>query len=147
MPDDVFYAGRRYRVGGDLSHVAHPLPDWFPALTPLAWRETKERFGQDRAYSRVYRNAGEGLLVLASCAVYGDGVPWLHVSVSRRDRKIPTWEQMSQVKRVFVGDNRTALQVMPPKHQWVNIHPGCLHLYCCLTHDVTPDFTAGYDTI
>ncbi len=147
MAEEILFQGRSYRVGGDPRHVPQPLPDWFPALTPPAWRETREGFGQDRVYGRVYRNVGEGLLVLASCAFYDDGVAWLHVSVSRRDRKIPTWEQMSQVKRVFVGDDRTALQVMPPKHKWVNMHPGCLHLYCCLSHDVTPDFTAGGDTI
>jgi hypothetical protein len=96
----------------------------------------------------VYRNGGEGLLVLASCARQLDAQRWLHVSVSRRDKKIPTWEQMCQVKRVFLGDERTAYQVMPCKDKWVSIHPGCLHLWCCLDRDqYLPDFTAGGSTI
>lgn len=126
-----------------------PLPDWLPQGLPMGWRETRERWGDlpDRAYGRVYRKDGEGLLVLVSCAEQGDRKRWLHVSVSRRDRKIPTWEQMSQVKRLVIGDERTALQIMPPKAKWVNIHKAVLHLWHCLDGDGLPDMTAGGETI
>lgn len=67
------------------------------------------------------------------------GENWLHVSASRRDR-IPSWEDMVMVKRLFVGSQRKALQVMPPDAEAVNIHPHVLHLWCCLDRDPLPDF-------
>jgi len=145
---EIRYQGRTYKVGDDPRHEDVVLPDWFPASVHASWRESAEQWGPSRAYGRVYRNQGEGLLVLVSCARHSDAQRWLHVSVSRRDKKLPTWEQMSQVKRVFIGDERTAYQVMPPKSKWVNIHPACLHLWCCVDLDsYLPDFTAGGETI
>ncbi len=142
------FQGRMYKVGDDPRHEDVTLPDWFPASVHASWRESIEAWGPSRAYGRVYRNQGEGLLLLVSCARYSDAQRWLHLSVSRRDKKLPTWEQMSQVKRVFVGDERTAYQVMPPKSQHVNIHPACLHMWCCVDLDhYLPDFTAGGETI
>jgi len=63
------------------------------------------------------------LLVLAS-----DGGGWEHVSVSRRDR-CPTWEEMCQVKEMFWDDEDCVIQYHPPKSEWVNNHPNCLHLW------------------
>jgi hypothetical protein len=144
--ETITYQGRTYQVGGG-HHQACPLPDFLPTVLPVAWRESREQWGESRAYGRVYRKPGEGLLVLLSAAECGDRKRWLHVSVSRKDTRLPTWEQMSQVKRLFIGDARTALQVMPPKAKHVNLHPGVLHLWHCLDGDVTPDFTAGGETI
>jgi hypothetical protein len=36
---------------------------------------------------------------------------------------------------------------LPPKAKHVSIHPGVLHLWHCLDGDVTPDMTAGGETI
>jgi hypothetical protein len=144
--ETITYQGRTYQVGGGY-HVPCPLPEWLPTVLPAAWLESREQWGPSRAYGRVYRKPGEGLLVLLSCAEQDDRKRWLHLSVSRQDHKIPTWEQMSQIKRLFIGDERTALQVMPPKAKHVSIHPGVLHLWCCLDGEVVPDFTAGGETI
>jgi hypothetical protein len=73
--------------------------------------------------------------------------PWLHVSISRQDR-IPNYDEMVEVKKVFIGDDRQAIQVFPLKSKHVNIHPNCLHLWCCLSEqgDGLPDF-GKYGTI
>ena len=144
--DTLTFNGRTYQLGTHGDPV--PLPGWIPTLLPSTWRETPERWSQgvSRTYARVYRKT-TGLLVLMSAATWGNGKPWLHVSVSRSDGKIPDWQTMSEVKRLFIGDERTALQVMPPKAKHVNIHPGVLHLYHCLDGEVTPDFTGGGETI
>lgn len=63
------------------------------------------------------------VLVLAS-----DGGGWEHVSVSRRDR-CPTWDEMCQVKEMFWDDEDCVIQYHPPKSEWVNNHPNCLHLW------------------
>jgi len=51
-----------------------------------------------------------------------------HVSVSLR-RRCPTWDEMSMIKDVFWEDDELVVQFHPPKSQYVNIHPNCLHLW------------------
>ena len=66
---------------------------------------------------------GQAVMVVAS-----DGMGWEHVSVSRRDR-CPTWDEMCQVKAMFWDDEDCVVQYHPPKRDYVNIHPYCLHLW------------------
>lgn len=61
-------------------------------------------------------------------AIASDGLGWEHVSVSRRDR-CPTWEEMCQVKDIFWDDADCVIQYHPPKSDYVNNHPYCLHLW------------------
>lgn len=149
MPTTVTYRGQTYRLGTDPRHVAVPLPEWLNAPLPRGWDELDSSHWTgrpDRDYARVYQQR-KGLLVLVSCAQQTDFRRWLHVSVSRKDTCLPTWEQMCLVKDLFIGEERQAIQVMPPRSKWVNIHKGCLHLYHCLDNDALPDFTAGGETI
>jgi hypothetical protein len=56
---------------------------------------------------------------------------WEHVSVSIEDSPttVPTWEQMAHVKRLFWDDEECVVQYHPAKSEYVNRHPGCLHLW------------------
>lgn len=60
--------------------------------------------------------------------IASDGMGWEHVSVSRKDR-MPTWEEMCQVKELFWDDEDAVMQLHPPKSTWVNNHQFCLHLW------------------
>jgi hypothetical protein len=53
---------------------------------------------------------------------------WDHVSVSRID-KTPTWEEMCFVKDLFFDADECVMQLHPPKSEYVNNHPHCLHLW------------------
>ena len=53
---------------------------------------------------------------------------WEHVSVSLKDR-CPTWEEMCEVKDLFFEEDETVVQFHPPKKDYVNIYPYCLHLW------------------
>ena len=53
---------------------------------------------------------------------------WEHVSVSLPNR-IPTWTEMCFVKELFWDDSETVLQFHPPKSEYVNDMPFCLHLW------------------
>lgn len=60
---------------------------------------------------------------------------WDHVSVST-DHRIPTWEEMDRVKRIFFRDDEYAFQLhLPPKNH-INCHPYCLHIWRCQTQEV-----------
>lgn len=104
----------------------HPLPNAYRCV---------DRFGPEGA---IYVRK-DGLKVIETISDHEDGREWLHVSLSFTDH-LPTYGDLKQVKSIFAGDENTALQVFPPKSQHINIHEYCLHLWCCLTEDVTPDF-------
>lgn len=60
--------------------------------------------------------------------IVGDGMGWDHVSVSTSTR-CPTWEEMCEVKELFFRNDECAMQLHPPKADWINCHPFCLHLW------------------
>lgn len=72
---------------------------------------------------RVPLKHGQFVTVQAS-----NGLGWEHVSVSRHDRA-PTWDEMCQVKALFWGDDDCVVQYHPPKSEYINNHPYCLHLW------------------
>lgn len=66
------------------------------------------------------------LLVIAS-----DGMGWDHVSVSivGCPNRTPNWKQMCFVKDLFWEEDECVVQYHPPKSEYIDNHPGCLHLW------------------
>lgn len=63
-------------------------------------------------------------------ASWGGG--WDHVSISPLNRKtIPTWDMMCKVKDIFFKPEEAVIQIHPPKDEYVNNMPNCLHLWRC----------------
>jgi len=54
---------------------------------------------------------------------------WEHVSVSVKEKRCPTWEEMCFVKNLFWGLDEVVMQLHPAAHEYVNEHPFCLHLW------------------
>lgn len=73
---------------------------------------------------------GEELKIIASGADPDDKASegWEHVSVSTR-RRPPNWQEMCFVKDLFWDEEECVVQFHPPKSQYVNNHPHCLHLW------------------
>lgn len=62
--------------------------------------------------------------------IASDGMGWQHVSVSiEGDKRCPTWDMMCAVKDLFWEPEDWIVQFHPAKSQYVNNHPGCLHLW------------------
>lgn len=57
-----------------------------------------------------------------------DEQKWEHVSVSLMYR-CPTWEEMCFAKDLFWDAGEMVMQLHPPKSEYVNNHPFCLHLW------------------
>lgn len=110
---------------------------------PPSWSEHCLRPGHPLFGIRAYKKGG--LFVLLDCSTFWDGTRWIHASCSRKDR-MPTYEDLAEMKAVFFGPDRQALQVFPKKSKHVNIHPFCLHLWSCMDGDGLPDF-GRYGTI
>jgi hypothetical protein len=106
----------------------------FPLALPPPWAVIEKH--SDGA---AYHNPITALNVICSASMERDSRRWLHVSVSHPDR-LPTWDELAEVKSLFIGTERKAIQVLPPTEEHVNVHPTCLHLWACLDGDGLPDF-------
>ncbi|MCU0913004.1 MAG: hypothetical protein MUC88_00400 [Planctomycetes bacterium] len=107
-------------------------PTAAPAILPPHWQRRD-------AFSYTYR---DGLAVILSEALERDGNRWRHVSVSARGR-LPTWDELVAVKEIFLGTDSCAVQVLPPRREWVNHHPNVLHLFVRVDQRAVPDFRRG----
>lgn len=87
------------------------------------------------------RMVGQRLRVMEDVGVKADGKRWLHVSVSKPNHKLPTYDDLQEVRRLFVGEHRECYQVFPTQDRYVNVHH-VLHLWCCLDQPegVLPQF-------
>lgn len=73
--------------------------------------------------------APDGLKIISSGpADHLEARGWEHVSVSRPLR-IPSWEDMDRVKRLFWDDEETVLQFHPKDSERKNLHKNVLHLW------------------
>jgi hypothetical protein len=67
---------------------------------------------------------------LTCIAVDGRDTGWEHVSVSVADsKKPPSWDEMCAVKSLFWDDDECIVQFHPRQVDYVNLHPGVLHLW------------------
>jgi hypothetical protein len=72
--------------------------------------------------------------------IASDGAGWEHVSVTIDRKRTPSWEIMCHVKDIFWDEEDCAFQYHPPKSQYVNCHPYCLHLWRPINVEITiPD--------
>ena len=74
-----------------------------------------------------------------------DGALWGHLSIRPIQDRLPTWKELKWCKEYFLGD-RKAIQILPPRAEYVNINPFVLHLYAPLEVDPLPDFRAWDDS-
>jgi hypothetical protein len=77
------------------------------------------------AFTLIYN--GEALHVIANAANQ-ESEWWEHVSVSTQGRT-PTWDEMCWVKDLFWLEEECVVQYHPPRSEYVNCHPNCLHLW------------------
>src|SRR5687767_12864978 len=90
---------------------AQEIEDWAEDLVraigaPLQWTVHRDP-------TLHYRKIGDNLLVVWSASRERDGRRWIHASCSRPS-KMPSWEDVREMKDVFIGKGRRALQVLPP---------------------------------
>ncbi len=91
---------------------------------PLA---SMESFGNNGAFALRIKT-GKKPYAEEVYAIASDGEGWEHVSVTAQG-KCPTWEQMCLVKSIFWDEEDCVIQFHPPKSEYVNLHPHCLHLW------------------
>jgi hypothetical protein len=70
---------------------------------------------------------GQELKIIASGA-HPISEGWEHVSISCPNR-CPNWIEMCFVKDLFWQAEECVIQFHPPKSEYINCHPYCLHLW------------------
>lgn len=83
---------------------------------------------------REFRHSLSGMRIMWTFERHGNGLHWIHVSCSHRDR-YPTWEELKAAKESLIGDV-WVYQVLPPKEHYMNIMVNCFHLWHCLDRDL-----------
>ena len=71
---------------------------------------------------------------------------WDHVSVSpNKSRITPSWDDMCLIKDIFFKEDESVIQIHPPKNEYVNNMPNCLHLWRWNEGEMTlpPSFMVG----
>lgn len=79
--------------------------------------------GFDGGAGMFIRGSQRGMTVIWS---FGGG--WEHISMDGKNRT-PTWEEMCQLKDMFFDENECCIQYHPPKNDYVNNIPHCLHIW------------------
>jgi hypothetical protein len=94
------------------------------------------------------RLIGQKITVIEDISVKEDGKNWLHVSVAKPNRSIPTYDDLQVVRKLFIGEDRECYQVFPTKDRYVNLG-NVLHLWSCLEapNGVLPHFEGVVDGV
>ncbi|NJL70695.1 MAG: hypothetical protein HC888_03280, partial [Candidatus Competibacteraceae bacterium] len=86
-----------------------------PRVLPADWVLAHRQPG---AYA--FQNATWGIQVLISMAIERDKMPWLHISLSRRDKKIPKWTDLQMVRELFAPKDCHGVMLFPPEDEYVH---------------------------
>lgn len=97
-----------------------------------AWASPK---GSDYGAFEIHGPCGQRLKIIASPGDANESIPWEHVSVSCYNR-CPNWTEMCFVKDLFWDAEEAVMQLHPPKSDYVNQHPYCLHLWKPLNQEI-----------
>jgi len=89
--------------------------------------------GSHQAY---HSSSGCGIIVGLEPAWAGPPGVWLpegaadlwHLSISHPDR-YPTWDELADARYELVPDQVTMAMLLPPKADYLNVHPHCFHLW------------------
>ena len=106
----------------------------FIPLTLQANRIRDGDYASDESYGlagafRLIAPGGTMLLAVSSGAAgNGNDTGWEHVLVSAEHR-CPTWDEMVFVKDLFWTEDEMCVQYHPPKSEYVNFYPHCLHIW------------------
>lgn len=89
---------------------------------------------------KYFGRAGDSLLfksgecrIMLSGPAEREQIGW-HFSISCESRN-PTWEEQRDARYALIPDGVYMVQILPPKSQYVNVHPFCFHW-----HEAGPKF-------
>jgi hypothetical protein len=85
-----------------------------------------EALGYTYVYNKAFTKNGCNVWVTRD--LYPNGEVRWHLSISRTDR-YPVWDEIRDARYALLPDDCTMAMLLPPKAQYVNLHPRCFHLH------------------
>lgn len=82
----------------------------------------KYKYEQDYMNGKLYKT-NKGVIAIVSI----DG-GLHHVSISHKGR-LPNYKEIKEARYQLCPNDVTMAQIFPPKEEFVNLHPNCLHLW------------------
>jgi hypothetical protein len=76
----------------------------------------------NKAYAR-----GDCRIIVTREVYQNHALRW-HLSISCANR-YPTWDEIHDARYALIPDNVTMAMILPPKAEYVNLHPNCFHLH------------------
>lgn len=125
------------------------VPDKYRVRSGPFGTDATDNFG---AFFVPLRGQQAPLKIIASSGNETDatayGKRWEHVSVSLPNR-CPTWDEMALVKSIFWDEDDCVVQFHPPRAEYVNNHPFCLHLWRPVDEPMPmpPSILVGYKSL
>jgi hypothetical protein len=125
------------------------LNNILPRIEAYGWTRLRRMRNGDEIHGSgaMFVNDQRKRSFIASVGVEDDGKIWLHGSLATQTGELPTWQEFVEAKEYFAGAESYAVQVIPPRASYVNIHPTALHFFICLDKNPLPDFTSGTGSI
>ena len=92
---------------------------------PKRWRELLLPSGMSDM--RMYTKGNLQVLVCKEPTGSTARLLW-HLSISHPDR-YPTWDEICDARYALLPDDCVMAQLLPPRREYVNLHPNCFHLW------------------
>ncbi|MDS6237441.1 DUF1827 family protein, partial [Clostridioides difficile] len=51
-----------------------------------------------------------------------------HLTISN-EKRFPNWNEIKYVRYKLMKPNKTIVQILPPKEEYINLHENCFHLW------------------
>lgn len=80
-----------------------------------------------RAYKKGDLRIMVSQQVLGPSIMAGGALRW-HMSISCANR-YPTWDEIRDARYALLPDDVTMAMLLPPRAEYVNVHPNCFHLH------------------
>jgi len=105
----------------------------------ITWKELKPR-DHLRVFQADLEDGHLTVFVGREPFMRGGNLGW-HLSISHRSNsilspiggpapgRIPTWEEITQARYDLCPDQAYMAMILPPKAEYVNLHPTTMHLY------------------
>jgi len=66
---------------------------------------------------------------IGECRVFvGHEAGRWHLSIAH-PRRLPTWDELKEARNSLLPDNLLMAMLLPPKADYINMHPFCFHLW------------------
>lgn len=101
---------------------------------------------------KVFETSNDGFKGIISMPLWQGSIicswggGWEHCSVSPAKKNItPSWDDMCLIKDLIFNENESVIQIHPPKDEYVNNMPNCLHLWRYIDGEMIlpPSFMVG----